>query len=600
MIYYEHILGFKMMKSNKSLWRLVFYIKEHRPRVFLALVCTTLYNICDMLPEFLIGSAVDVIVNKQESFLARAGFPNVITQLLILAGVTLIAWSLESIFEYFSEVSWRYFAQAVQHRLRLDTYAHLQKLDMEYFEEQHSGELLSILNDDISLLERFLDTGISQFIYLVVGTVGVVTVFFILAPSIALVALVPVPLILGISFFFKNRLAPLYVRVRGCAGMVSARIANNLAGITTIKSYTNEEYELKRLAKEGHAYQEANFNAITIGSAFIPVVRMSIAIGFIFTLVLGGWYASQGTLAVGTYSILIFMTQRLLWPLIELAKQTDLYERAMASAKRIFAVLDAPITIQDGTLPLDSAAIKGHIVFNNISFAYPNGMVVFKNLSIDILPGQTVAFVGSTGAGKSTLIKLLLRFYEPSEGNILLDNISIDKLMLHDLRKSIGFVSQDVFLFQGTVYENIAYGSPLATLEQVQEAAMIAEAHEFIIKLPKGYNTVVGERGQKLSGGQRQRISIARALVDVPPIFVFDEATSAVDNETEAAIQRSLDKIAKDRTTIVIAHRLSTIRHADKICVLDKGIIVESGLHDELIVKNGMYAYLWHVQTGQL
>jgi ATP-binding cassette subfamily B protein len=270
----------------------------------------------------------------------------------------------------------------------------------------------------------------------------------------------------------------------------------------------------------------------------------------------------------------------------------------MASTNRVMNLLDTPLAIHSGKISLPSSSIRGKIMLNNVTFAYPNRQPVIKNLSLTIPPGKTIAIVGSTGSGKSTLVKLLLRLYEIKEGQITLDNIDIQEIILSDLRRGIGLVSQDVFLFHGTVRENIAYGSPNASFEEIMTAAKLAEAQDFIRQLPQGYETLVGERGQKLSGGQRQRLAIARAILKNPPILILDEATSAVDNETEAAIVRSLEKITLNRTTIAIAHRLSTIRHADRIYVMESGQIVEQGTHEFLLEKQGIYANLWRVQTG--
>ena len=325
---------------------------------------------------------------------------------------------------------------------------------------------------------------------------------------------------------------------------------------------------------------------------------MIILLGFNGILLYGGMEVINGNLAVGTYSVLVFLTQRLLWPLTRLGQTLDLYQRAMASINRVMDLLDTPINIRSGNLSLPTSNIKGEIKLNNITFAYNDRQPVIENLSLNIPAAHTVAIVGSTGSGKSTLVKLLLRFYELHSGTITLDGIDIREVDLTDLRQSIGLVSQDVFLFHGTVKENIAYGNNTATEEQIIEAARIAEAHEFISNLPQGYDTIVGERGQKLSGGQRQRIAIARAVLKNPPILILDEATSAVDNETEAAIAKSLEKITRNRTTIAIAHRLSTIRHADCIYVLEYGKIVERGTHEELLAKEGVYNNLWRVQTG--
>lgn len=382
-------------------------------------------------------------------------------------------------------------------------------------------------------------------------------------------------------------------------------LSNNLNGMAVIKSYTAEDLERERLSQESQRYRERNREAIAFSSAFIPLIRMVIVVGFIAILVFGGKLALEGQLAVGTYSVLVFMTQRLLWPLTRLGATLDLYQRAMASTRRIFQVLDTEPRIRDGVRALPRDQVRGDILFDGVHFEYPvQGMVdaprlpTIHDFSLHVPAGHTVALVGPTGAGKSTIVKLLLRFYDVQQGRILLDGFDIRQLRQRDLRQAIGLVSQDVFLFHGTVRENIAYGRPDATMEEIIRAAKVAEAHEFIMQLPQGYDTVVGERGQKLSGGQRQRISIARAVLKDPPILVLDEATSSVDNETEAAIQRSLAVIARHRTTVIIAHRLSTVRHAHHIVVMDQGRIVEQGTHEALLARNGLYAALWRVQTG--
>jgi ATP-binding cassette subfamily B protein len=341
------------------------------------------------------------------------------------------------------------------------------------------------------------------------------------------------------------------------------------------------------------------------------MIRMVIVMGFIAIMIYGGQQAISGALNVGVYSVLVFMTQRLLWPLTRLGQTLDLYQRAMASTDRVMNLLDTQTQMTDGQLALPTAKVDGTVLVENIGFEYglpvTNGKEdpatsphrVIRDLSLSIPAGTTAAIVGATGSGKSTLIKLFLRFYDVQQGRITLDGVDIRELQMQDLRKAIGFVSQDVYLFHGTVRENIAYGTFDATDEAIIRAAQIAEAHEFIMSLPKGYETIVGERGQKLSGGQRQRISIARAVLKDPPVLILDEATSAVDNETEAAIQRSLEKIAVDRTTILIAHRLSTIRNADIIFVLEQGALKEQGRHEELLAQNGIYASLWRVQAGE-
>ncbi|HKI55110.1 MAG TPA: ABC transporter ATP-binding protein, partial [Anaerolineales bacterium] len=494
----------------------------------------------------------------------------------------------------------RNLAQTLQHELRLDVYDHVQHLKLAYFEDRTTGGLLAVINDDINQLERFLNVGVND-IWQVITTILVIGgIFFYTAPNVAWLAMIPMPLIVWGSIRFQRTLAPKYAAVRGQVGMLNAQLANNLSGIGTIKSFTAEAHELGRVSVESDLYREANRSAIALSSAFVPLIRMLIMGGFIAILISGGNMTFDGTLAIGAYSVLIFMTQRLLWPLTSLGDTLDLYQRAMASTDRALDLLDADALLVDGKTTLDISKVNGDIELDNVRFEYQNteNRSVIHDLSLQIPAGETIGIVGSTGAGKTTLVKLLLRFYDVQQGCIRLDGYDLRDLRLRDLRRAIGFVSQDVYLFHGTVRENIAYGTFDATDEQVMEAAKIAEAHDFIMSLPQGYDTIVGERGQKLSGGQRQRVSIARAVLKDPPVLILDEATSSVDNETEALIQRSLEKIAVGRTTIVIAHRLSTVRNADRIFVFERGQLVEQGRHDELVLSNGIYARLWGVQTG--
>jgi ATP-binding cassette, subfamily B, bacterial len=576
--------------------RLLAYGQQYRGETWQAIISSIFNKLCDVAPEILIGIAVDVVVKKQDSFIANWGIRNIEQQLILLTIVTVVVWILESLSQYVYTNLWRNLSQKIQHNIRLDAYGHIQKLELAYFENQSTGNLMAILGDDINQLERFLDVGANEIIQVVTNVVVIGGVFFVLAPTLAWWSVIPIPMIIIGSIWFQKFLAPYYSNVREKVGLLNSRLANNLGGITTIKSFTTEAYELDRVRSDSEAYRQSNRRTIRISAAFVPLIRMAVLFSFTMTLLLGGIAAVKGELAVGTYSILIYLTQRLLWPLTRLGETLDLYQRGMASTHRVLDLLDTPIAIDSGHLALPS--VKGEIELKDVTFAYPDRPTTVKNLSLLIPAGQTIAIVGATGSGKSTLVKLLLRLYEIQSGMITLDGLNIQDLHLADLRKSIGLVSQDVFLFHGSVRENIAYGSPDADLDRVIAAAKIAEADEFIHSLPDGYDTIVGERGQKLSGGQRQRIAIARAVLKNPPILILDEATSAVDNETEAAIQRSLDRITLDRTTIAIAHRLSTIRNAHRIYVMEQGQLVEAGTHDELLIENGIYAGLWNIQQN--
>ncbi|MBU7582211.1 MAG: ABC transporter ATP-binding protein [Nostoc sp. TH1S01] len=594
----SHQILNKRRHSVHPLHRLLDYGHQYRKQIWLAIGCSILNKLFDLAPPGLIGVAVDVVVKQQDSIIAQLGVKDVFGQFLILSLLTVVIWILESVFEYAYAKLWRNLAQNIQHNLRLDAYNHLQELELAYFEERSTGGLMSILSDDINQLERFLDVGANDIIQVATTVVIIGGAFFILAPSVAWMAMSPMPFILWGSFAFQRLLAPRYADVREKVGYLNGRLVNNLSGITTIKSFTAEDYESYRLAEDSEAYKKSNSKAIKLSAAFVPLIRMLILVGFTALLLYGGMAAVAGKMTVGTYSVLVFLIQRLLWPLTRLGDTFDQYQRAMASTNRVMNLLDTPITIHPGNVALPVEKVRGEVQFKNVTFAYKDRLSVITNLSLQIPAGKTIAIVGSTGSGKSTLVKLLLRFYEVENGSITVDGINIQDLSLRDLRRCIGLVSQDVFLFHGTVAENIAYGTFDATEEEIIQAAKVAEAHEFIQNLPQGYETIVGERGQKLSGGQRQRIAIARAVLKNPPILILDEATSAVDNETEAAIQRSLEKITVDRTTIAIAHRLSTIRNADCIYVMEYGQLVESGTHEELLEKNGVYASLWRVQSG--
>ncbi len=583
--------------TQSPLLRLWTYAEAYRPRILLATFISVLNKVFDLAPPFLIGVAVDTVVEQGDSILSSLfGLTDVMTQLWVLAAITLFVWGMESVTDYVDQILWRNLAQSLQHDLRTETYEHVQGLEMAYFEDKSTGGLMSVLNDDVNQLERFLDVGANDVLQLLATVVLLGIYFFVVAPGVAWLAFLPIPVIVWGSLRFQRQMAPRYAEVREQVGVLNGQLANNLSGIATIKSFTAEGLEARRVSSGSDVYRLKNREAIRYSSLFVPLIRMAIVLGFMATLVYGGYLTVNGAIGVGVYSTLVFMTQRLLWPLTRLGQTLDLYQRAMASSRRVFGLLDTKAEMEDGEVRLEP--VRGDLRLENVVFAYKDSEPVVNDLSLHLPAGKTSAIVGATGAGKSTLIKLLLRFYDPQQGRVTLDGHDLRSLEMSSLRRAIGLVSQDVFLFHGTVRENIAYGAPDADDEAIRRAAEVAEAHEFITDLPNGYDTVVGERGQKLSGGQRQRISIARAVLKDPPILILDEATSAVDNETEAAIQRSLERIARGRTMILIAHRLSTIRNADRIYVLEQGRLKEQGRHEELLEHPGIYAGLWQVQTG--
>ncbi len=584
--------------KNSALRRLIGSLRNYRLLILSATACSVLNKIFDLAPPVLIGLSVDVVVREQNSWLGSLGFQSVPSQLGILTFLSFVIWSAESCFEYLYSYLWRNLAQTTQHSLRVKAYSHLQKLDLAFFENDSSGRLLTVLNDDINQLERFLDHGANQILQLIITVVVIGGAMAIISPGVALLSFLPIPIILWGSINFQKKLAPKYREVRERAGDIAARLSNNLGGMLTIKSFATESWELEKIKNDSNAYRKSNRKAIKLSAAFIPLIRFAILFAFVAILLVGGLKAWRGEMPIGTYSFLVFITQRLLWPLTTLGHTLDEYQRSMASTNRVLDLIDTPIKISSGTKNINPNKILGRVEFENVEFNYKGRQPIISKFNLKISAGKTIGIVGATGSGKSTIIKLLLRLYQIKQGKIKLDGDNIDSIDLKDLRRCIALVSQDVYLFHGTIGENIAYGSPTASNEMIRNAAKLAEATEFIENLPNKYNTLVGERGQRLSGGQRQRIALARAILKNAPILILDEATAAVDNETEAAIQRSLSKITKNRTTIVIAHRLSTVRNADEIIVLEKGQIVESGIHEMLISKNGPYSDLWKVQAG--
>ncbi len=576
------------------LWR---YARAYRNRIRLAVVYTVLNKLFDVLPEVLIGIAVDVVVRREASWLGQFGVTDAMAQLYILAALTALIWISESFFEYLYEVAWRELAQSIQHDLRMDVYRHVQTLHTSFLEDRQAGAVLSVMNDDINQLERFVNSGVAQIIQTIASTLLCGLAFVILAPGTAVFALLPIPVILFGAYWFQGRLERRYLRVREQAAHLNGMLSNNLAGLATIRAFGREDHEAARVRAESDGYRQANGAAIRLASAVTPVIRMAIMLGFIATLLVGGRLVLQGDLEVGAYSVFVFLTQRLLWPLTRLAEVTDMYNRSTAAIRRALGLLDTEVEHTLGTEPVGAHA-RGDVVFDDVRFAYATSGEVLRGVSFVARAGQTTALVGSTGSGKSTVMKLLLKFHEPTAGAIRLDGRPLAALADDQVRAAMGYVGQDVFLIDASIAENIRYGDLAATAAQLEAAAIAAEAHDFIRALPDGYDTRVGERGQKLSGGQRQRLAIARTLVRDPAVLILDEATSAVDNETEAAIARSLATITRDRTTLIVAHRLSTIRHAHVIHVLDQGQVVERGSHDELVAQGGIYAGLWRLQTG--
>jgi ATP-binding cassette subfamily B protein len=577
------------------------------------LLASVLARILDLLPPLLLGIAIDAVFRNKREFdlwiVPQAWLPTTKTgQLWLLIAITAFAFFGGAAFHWTRNWGWNSFAQHIQHSIRTDTYDKMQRLNMDFFADKQTGELMSVLSNDVNRLERFLNDGMNSMFRLVVMVIGIAAILFIMNWQLALIALLPVPLIAVFTYKFIQIIQPKYAEVRSSVGQVNSRLENNLGGIQVIKTSNTEGYESDRVDDVSQNYFDANWDAIETRIKFFPALRVISGIGFVLTFAVGGFWVATGvapgpltgTLSTGEFVMFILYTQRFIWPMAQFGQIINMYQRAYASAARIFGLMDEPSRIVEDPDADELVVTDDRVAYDDVTFGYNEEETIVDDISFTVEGGETIALVGPTGAGKSTVLKLLLRMYDVEDGAIRIDDQDLRDVTIPSLRQRIGYVSQDTFLFYGTVHENIAYGTFDSDDEEIVAAAKAAEAHDFITNLPDGYDTMVGERGVKLSGGQRQRISIARAILKDPAILVLDEATSDVDTETEMLIQRSLDRLTADRTTFAIAHRLSTIKSADQIVVLEGGSIVESGSHEELIENDGLYAHLWGVQAGEI
>ncbi|WP_123621285.1 ABC transporter ATP-binding protein [Halorubrum sp. CSM-61] len=608
-------------------------------------------RVAGLVPPVVLGVAIDAVFTGNgpytlpivpDAWLPTAGPAQFRLSVALIVGSFLVT----GVFTYVYGIAANNFAHRVMHSVRTDSFDQMQRLDMTFFDDKQTGEVMSVLNNDASNLEVFLDNALQNSARLGVMVVGIAGVLFYYNHELAVVTLSAIPLMILFTLWFMRAVEPRYVAQRSVVGDLNTALENALSGVELVKTSNTEAHESDRVETASKQYFERTMSILRLNFVYRPGMELFAGLAFAATFAVGGYWLSAGppgpfstTLTVGTFVTFVLLTQQFVAPLAEVSNIIDQYENAKASCERVFGLRDIPIRITDdddasdlgggNDADADAAAdpdhggVAGAVEYDDVSFAYAeNALVdpedadeeVIRNVSFEADPGDTVALVGPTGAGKSTLLKLLLRLYDATEGAVRVDGHDVRDVTVESLRSNVGYVAQDTTLFDGTIAENIRYGrftgadteseggaaGETKVRERVIEAAKAAEAHEFIDSLPDGYDTRIGEQGVKLSGGQRQRVAIARVVLQDPAILILDEATSAVDTETEMLIQRSLDELAADRTTFVIAHRLSTVTDADLTLVLEDGAVVERGTHDGLLDADGLYAKLWGVQAGEI
>ncbi|WP_114578854.1 ABC transporter ATP-binding protein [Saliphagus sp. LR7] len=582
-------------------------------------VASVLSRAMELVPAYVLAVAIDSLFFDERAF-SLWGIPDGLVpadpgeQLLLVLSLLAASYVLEAGLGWVNDWCWNAFAQRFQHEVRVDTYDAMQRRGMGFFDDKQTGEVMSVLNNDVNQLEGFLTDSFNQGIRIVVRVGGMGAVMLAINWRLGIIPTLVIPVLAYVSYRFVALIHPKYQDVRSAVGRLNSRLENNVGGLTVVKAYNREEFETDRVADASREYLDSNWDAITTRIKFFPTIRLITAAGYVATFLVGGWWVMfgsphpffAGSLTAGTLVMFLSYTRRFIYPMRNFGQILNDYQYAEAAGERIVGLLDSEPAIRadEGSTVLEP--VEGDVEYRNVSFAYEadragddDGPVV-RDVSFEVGAGDYVGLVGPTGAGKSTLMKLLMRLYDVDGGSVRIDGHDVREIDPRSLRRSIGYVSQDPYLFYGTVRENIAYGLENVDDREVREAARVAGAHEFVRRLPEGYETMVGERGVKLSGGQRQRISIARAILEDPEILILDEATSHVDNETEAVIQNSLEELIAERTTFAIAHRLSTVRDADRILVLDDGELVESGTHEDLLERDGLYATLWSVQVGDV
>jgi ATP-binding cassette, subfamily B, bacterial len=566
------------LKNRFSYWQLIFYIRPQSLTITLALVCTVIFTVFWPIQAWLAGQMADFIGKGDIDNIAR------------LAGLAAIIFLLRGIVQYGQDSLMAKAALTIALNLRKVVYSHLQRLSLNYFEVAKTGDLTYRLTEDVDRIGEVINQFFHDFIPCILQLVVVLGYMLYLNWQLTLATLVLAPFMAIVIGVFGEKLLKFSRRSQSRISNLSSLLTEVLSGIRLVQAFAAENYELERFSHEAEANKNAKYMAEKAKAIQFVVVGFLLAMSVVFIFFLGGWQISQGNITGSEFVSYIAGVALLIDPISHITSNYNGFKEGQASVDRIFELLDIEPTVIEKDKAIALQVVTGKVEYSNVSFSYSADTPVLKSISLIASPGETIALVGSSGAGKSTLVNLLPRFYNANQGEILIDGVDIQDVTLKSLRQQIGIVPQENTLFSGTIAQNIAFGKTDFELKDVEAAAKVANAHQFISELSQGYSTYVGERGVNLSGGQRQRIAIARAILLNPRILILDEATSALDSESEALVQEALERIMQDRTVFVIAHRLATVRRAERILVLEKGQIVESGNHQELLVKNGVYA----------
>ena len=565
--------------------RLIIYIRPYKLRLIAALICMVLAAGANLVVPWIIKDVIDKVFSNKDMVMLN----------IITVGI-LITFFLRGIFFYSQTYLMSYIGQRVIIDIREAVYRQLQRLSLSYFDKRQTGTIMSTVTNDVAALQTALVESLVEMVTEAMILVGSLASMFFLHWKLTILTLFTMPLVLQAINVFGRKLRNAGRILQERTADITAVLQETIAGIRVVKSFAREEYEIDRFSQQNYKNFRAQMKTSQLMAALTPVIEVLAAIGVVFIIWYGGMEVIDGTITSGALIAFLIYVVNLANPVKRLSRVYGNIQRALAAAERVFEVIDTEPEIREAPGAVDLPVVKGYVAFEQVTFAYTPGQPALQNLTLTVKPGEMVAIVGPSGAGKTTIANLLPRFYETNEGRILVDGHDIRTVTLQSLREQIGIVPQETILFNGTIYDNILYGRLNATEADVIAAAKAANAHEFIVKLTDKYQEQIGERGAKLSGGQRQRIAIARAILKNPRILILDEATSALDTESEKLVQQALDKLMVGRTSFVIAHRLSTVQRADTIVVLDKGRIIEQGTHGELLTKGGLYHKLHQVQ----